>query len=224
MTKGRIMIIDERLSAFIDGLEWNLPEPLEELERQALQDQVPIIRRPMQSFLGFFLRMQRPERILEIGTAVGFSSLLMSEYMPETASIITIEKVPARIQAAKKNFHYFGREDRITLLEGDAAEVLKHLAAQEQQFDLIFMDAAKGQYMNFLQDILKMLPGDGILITDNVLQDGEVIESRYAVNRRDRTIHGRMREYLYFLTHSQELDTVILPIGDGITLSRRVVL
>lgn len=216
------MIIDERLSLFIDALEWKLPEPLMALEKEALQEQVPIIRRPMQTFLGFLLGLVQPENILEIGAAVGFSSILMSEYVPETTQITTIEKVPARIRAAKTNFRKYQKKDRIQLLEGDAAQVLQELAEQGRQFDFIFMDAAKGQYMNFLPDILKMLENNGILVTDNVLQDGEVIQSRYAVNRRDRTIHGRMREFLYYLTHSEELDTVILPVGDGITVSRRI--
>lgn len=216
------MIIDERLSIFIDTLEWKLPEYLEELEKQATEDEVPIIRRSMQSFLGFFLRMNAPEAILEIGAAVGFSSLLMSESVPRETSITTIEKVPARIREAKKNFKKYGKEDRIVLLEGDAADVLEELASQKKQYDFIFMDAAKGQYLNFLPNILKMLSSNGVLITDNVLQDGDVIQSRYAVTRRDRTIHGRMREYLFYLTHSEELDTVILPVGDGITISRRI--
>ncbi len=216
------MIIDERLSVFIDALEWSLPEKLEELEKQALEDQVPIIRRPMQTFLGFILGVVKPGAILEIGAAVGFSSILMSEYVPVGTSITTIEKVPARILEARKNFRKYGKENRITLIEGDAAQVLETLADQGKKYDLIFMDAAKGQYLNFLPDILKMLPENGMLITDNVLQDGDVIQSRYAINRRDRTIHGRMREYLYRLTHSEELDTVILPVGDGITLSRQL--
>ncbi len=216
------MIIDERLSIFIDTLEWELPDYLKELEKQATEDEVPIIRRSMQSFLGFFLRMNAPEAILEIGAAVGFSSLLMSESVPKETSITTIEKVPARIQEAKKNFKKYGKESRITLLEGDATDVLESLASQKKQYDFIFMDAAKGQYLNFLPNLLKMLSPNGILITDNVLQDGDVIQSRYAVTRRDRTIHGRMREYLYYLTHSDILDTVILPVGDGITISRRI--
>lgn len=216
------MIIDERLSVFIDALEWKLPGKLMELEQEALQEQVPIIRRPMQTFLGFLLRLVPPDSILEIGTAVGFSSILMSEYVPDTTEITTIEKVPARIRTAKKNFRRYGREGRITLLEGDAVDLLRDLAAQGRQFDFIFMDAAKGQYKNFLPVLLSMLPPNGILVTDNVLQDGDVIQSRYAVTRRDRTIHGRMREYLYHLTHSEELDTVILPVGDGITVSRHI--
>jgi predicted O-methyltransferase YrrM len=216
------MIIDERLSAFIDALEWELPQDLKELERQATEEQVPIIRRPMQTFLGFLLRLVQPETVLEIGTAVGFSSILMSRSLSASASITTIEKVPQRIRAAKDNFSRYDKTGQITLLEGDAADVLEELAAGGSQYDFIFMDAAKGQYMNFLPNLLKMLPENGILLTDNVLQDGDVLQSRYAITRRDRTIHGRMREYLYQLTHSRELDTVILPVGDGITVSRRI--
>lgn len=214
------MIIEERLSTFIDAMEWKLPGELAALEQRALQEQVPVIRRPMQTFLGFLLGLLQPMSVLEVGTAIGFSSILMSEYLPEKASITTIEKVPARIAAAKENFARYGRAGQIILLEGDAACILPELAGQGKQYDFIFMDAAKGQYLNFLPDVLKMLRKNGILVTDNVLQDGDVLQSRYAVTRRDRTIHGRMRQYLYDLTHSGQLDTVILPVGDGITVSR----
>lgn len=215
------MIIDERLSTFIDTMQWHLPEYLQDVERQAVAEGVPIIRRPMQSFLAFMMGLLRPENILEIGTAVGFSAMLMSEYVPDATAITTIEKVPARIAAAKEHFDRYGKRERIALLEGDAGDVLQELAQKGHRYDFVFMDAAKGQYPSFLKEIEKMLPADGILITDNVLQDGDVIQSRYAVNRRDRTIHGRMREYLYELTHSETLDSVILPVGDGITVTRR---
>lgn len=216
------MIIDERLSVFIDTFQWNLPDYLKELEQKAVEEGVPIIRRPMQTFLGFLLRMVQPEQILEIGAAVGFSSMLMSESVPEETGITTIEKVPARIQAAKINFHKYGKKDRIQLLEGDAADVLQELATQQKKYDFVFMDAAKGQYMHFLEEVLQLMKPGAILVTDNVLQDGDVIESRYAVNRRDRTIHGRMREYLHYLTHTPSMDTVILPVGDGITVTRYI--
>lgn len=215
------MIIDERLALYIDSLSWQIPEYLKELERQAVKNEVPVIRRSMQSFLGFLLRMRSPHRILEIGTAVGFSAMLMSESVPKDTQITTIEKVPMRIKEAKKNFNKYAKEQRIELLEGDAAQILKELDGQGRRFDFIFMDAAKGQYMNFLPELASMLTQGGILVTDNVLQDGDIIQSRYAVTRRDRTIHGRMREYLHSLTHSPEWDSVILPVGDGITLSVR---
>ena len=213
------MIIDERLSTYIDSISWDIPEYLKEVEKTALEKEVPIIRRSMQSLISFLLTTRKPKAILEIGTAVGFSSMLMSEYVSEKTTIDTIEKVPMRINDAKKNFKKYGKEKRINLIEGDALVELDRLVKDNKKYDFIFMDAAKGQYMNFLEYILKLLTDDGMLVTDNVLQDGDIIQSRYAVTRRDRTIHGRMREYLYYLTHSDNLSTVVLPVGDGVTLS-----
>lgn len=213
------MIVDERLTTYIDSLNWQIPEYLKELEKEALADEVPIIRRSMQSLLGFLIRTRKPRVILEIGTAVGFSGMLMSEAAGEDAVIDTIEKVPMRLKAAKKNFKKYGKTEVIHLYEGDAIEVLQRFVEEKKKYDFIFMDAAKGQYLNFLPLVLELLSQHGMLVTDNVLQDGDVIQSRYAITRRDRTIHGRMREYLYMLTHSEDLDTVILPVGDGVTLS-----
>lgn len=210
------MIIDERMSAFIDSLDCGNAPYLDEIEKYALETQVPIIRKSMQSLLKFLLASAKPKNILEVGTAIGFSALLMSEYAPADCHITTIEKYEKRIPIAKENFKRTGRDDRITLLEGDAADWLKKL---EGPYDLIFMDAAKGQYIHFLSDILRLLPAGALLVSDNVLQDGDVVESRFAVTRRNRTIHARMREYLYELKHHPQLETVILPVGDGVTLS-----
>jgi predicted O-methyltransferase YrrM len=143
----------------------------------------------------------------------------MSEYAPADCHITTIEKYEKRIPVARDNFKKAGKEDRITLLEGDAADILKNL---EGQYDIIFMDAAKGQYINFLPDIIRLMPAGGLLISDNVLQDGDIIESRFAVTRRNRTIHARMREYIYELKHNPSLETCILPVGDGVTLSTKL--
>ena len=213
------MIVDERIITFINSMDTENSEILEQIEKEARADSVPIIRREMQSFLRTLLMLKKPVHILEVGTAVGFSALLMSEYAPEECRITTIENYEKRIPIARENFRRAGKADRITLIEGDAAEVLTELTGE---YDFIFMDAAKGQYIHFFDDVLRLLAEGGILVSDNVLQDGDVIQSRYAINRRDRTIHGRMREYLYRLTHSEELDTVILPVGDGITVSRRI--
>lgn len=213
------MIVEERLVTYLDSLCWQLPKKLQETEIKAKEDGVPIIRRSMQSLLAFLIRLQKPQKVLEIGTAVGFSAMLMCEELSEQATIDTIEKVPARIRDAKQNFASYERKDQIRLLEGDAAAVLQELAEQHKQYDFAFMDAAKGQYMAFLQSVEKMLPAGAMLVTDNVLQEGEIIQSRYAINRRDRTIHGRMREYLHYLTHSPMWDSVILPVGDGVAIS-----
>ena len=210
------MITEERISTFISSFDTGNTPFLEELEQYAKKTDVPIIRPQVQNLLKLLLAMKEPKTILEVGTAIGFSALLMSEYGPRDCHITTIEKYEVRIPIARENFKKAGKEKEITLIEGDATQIMKELTGP---YDMIFMDAAKGQYIHFLPDILRLLPTGGILISDNVLQDGDVLQSRYAVTRRDRTIHSRMREYLYELTHHEGLQTDILPIGDGVTVS-----
>ncbi|MGN0335626.1 MAG: O-methyltransferase [Lachnospiraceae bacterium] len=210
------MIIDERMAVYIHSLDAGNSPLVNQIEEEALADDVPIIRKETQSFLRTLLEMKRPKAILEVGTAVGFSALLMSEHVDEDCHITTIEKYEPRIPIAKENFRRAGKEHQITLLEGDAMEFLGTL---EGPYDFIFMDAAKGQYIHFLPEILRILAPGGVLLSDNVLQDGDIIQSRFAVERRNRTIHSRMREYLYTLTHHEQLTTSLLPLGDGVTLS-----
>ena len=212
------MIVDERLVTYINSLDSGNTKQLDLIEQKALETYVPIIRKEMQSFLKLLLAIKKPMRILEVGTAVGFSAILMAEYGPKDCSIVTIENYDKRIPIAHANFKYAHKEDQITLLEGDAMDILPTLS---EQFDLIFMDAAKGQYINFMDDVLRLLKVDGVLVSDNVLQDGVIIESHYIVERRNRTIYKRMREYLYELTHRDDLVTAVLPIGDGITVSTK---
>ena len=207
---------DERLNAFIDSLDTGNTPFLNGIEKEAKETNVPIIRTQVQSLLKLLLAMRKPATILEVGCAIGFSALLMSEYGPEDCHITTIEKYEKRIPVARENFRRAGKEERITLLEGDAVEILQKMTGA---YDMIFMDAAKGQYIHFLPDVLRLLAPGGILLSDNVLQDGNILESRFAVTRRNRTIHSRMRAYLYELKHHPQLETVILPVGDGVTLS-----
>ena len=185
------MIVDERMRTYINSLDMGNTPFLEELEQYAIRERVPIIRREMQSFIKMFLAVNRPKRILEVGTAIGFSTLLMCEYGTKDLEIV-----------AKENFRKAGREAQITLLEGDAGQILKEL---EDSFDMIFMDAAKGQYINWLPDVMRLMKNGGVLISDNVLQEGDIIESHYLVERRNRTIYKRMREYLYELKHNPSL-------------------
>lgn len=210
------MIVEERLITYINSLDSGNTEILEKIENEARAGLVPIIRKETQNLLKLLLAMQRPKRILEVGTAVGFSALLMEEYNPVECWITTIENYAKRIPVAKENFLRAGRQNVIELIEGDAAEVLKTL---QEPYDFIFMDAAKGQYINFLPEVMRLLKSGGVLVSDNVLQDGDIIESRFAVTRRNRTIHKRMRDYLYEITHMEELTTSVLPIGDGVTIS-----
>lgn len=209
----------ERQAAFIRSLDRGNTPFLNEIEREAREAGVPIIRPETQRLLRFFLQMQKPLTILEIGSAVGFSALLMSEYGPASCQVTTIENYDKRIEKARENFRRAGKEERITLLAGDAADILPELTGS---YDMIFMDAAKGQYLSFLPEVMRLLPAGGLLLSDNVWQEGDILESRYAVTRRDRTIHSRMREYLYQITHDARLETVILPTGDGVAASFRV--
>ena len=210
------MIVDERIVTFLNSMETENSEILEQIEKEALADRVPIIRKETQSFLKVLLTLKKPMSILEIGTAVGFSALLMSEYAPKDCKITTIEKFEKRIPIARNIFARGKKEEQIQLLKGDALEIMKELKGS---YDFIFMDAAKAQYIHYLPEAVRLLNQEGILLTDNVLQDGDVMESRFAVERRNRTIHARMREFLYEIKHHEELETSILPLGDGVALS-----
>ena len=215
--KKNRMIVNDRIVSYIHSLESQNSEVLEKIEQCAIKDNVPIIRKEMESFLRVMLSISKPLNILELGCAIGYSAILMSEYLPEGGHITTIENYDKRIVEAKANIQAAGLEDKITLLEGDAMEVMKDL--ESSKYDFVFMDAAKAQYINFLPEVMRLMKPGAILIADNVLQDGDIIESRYGVIRRNRTIHSRMREYMYQVKHMEELETTIVPIGDGITMS-----
>ena len=213
------MIEDARIQAYIESLGQGNGEFLDKLEDHCIKNRIPLIRPSMQSILKVLIKMKDPGSILEVGTAVGFSAILMASCSGEDCRITTIEKYEKRLPLARDNIERSGYGDRIRLIEGDAAEVLKDLAGKGEVYDIVFMDAAKGQYLNFLEDTLKLLDKGGVLVSDNVLQEGDIIQSRFAVTRRNRTIHSRMREYLYILTHDDRLETTILPVGDGVTVS-----
>lgn len=210
------MIVDPRIVSYINSLDMGNSSICDEIEREALAADVPIIRKEMGNLLKVLLALKMPHNILEVGTAVGYSSILMSENMPQDCHITTIENYDKRIPVARQNFKRAGKEDKITLIEGDALEVLQDMTGS---FDFIFMDAAKGQYINYYPHVYRLLSDGGLLISDNVLQEGEIVQSKYGVTRRNRTIHERMREYIYLLTHTDDLITSVVPIGDGITLS-----
>ena len=210
------MYTDERVATFINSLESENSNVLEQIEQEALEVNIPIIKKETQSFLKVLLQIKKPMSILEIGTAIGFSALLMSENAPLTCKITTIENFEKRAQVAEENFRRAKKENQITLIKGDAIEVLKEL---KESFDFVFMDAAKAQYIYYFPHVLRLLKSGGILVSDNVLQDGDIIESRYAIEKRNRTIHDRMREYLYVLKHHEELTTSIIPLGDGVAVS-----
>ncbi len=266
---------EERLTAFIEWLQVSNPPFLRELEKEALADNVPIIRPQTQSLLQFLLQLKKPMRILEVGTAVGFSALFMHTFGPEGMEITTIERDPERIRKARENFKKAGLTEQemetetcgkaetageghpeqestekthdpettqigakteseaeekryvyqdadgravLRLLTGDAAKILPVL---QETYDFIFMDAAKGQYIRFLPETERLLPEGGVMLSDNILQEGEILASKFMVTRRNRTIHKRMREYLYALTHSDSWQTIVISNGDGAAISVR---
>ena len=212
------MITDERTATFIDSISGLNTPYLEELEKKAHAEGIPVIRRATQSLLKFVLADHKPENILELGTATAYSAIFMATY-GGNVHIDTIENYEKRIAEAKINIESSGFEDVINLIEGDAQSVIEELAAGAKSYDMIFIDAAKAQYLSYLPVCKKLLRVGGILISDNVLFDGDIILSRFAVRRRDRTIHARMREYLRVISEDEELVTTILPIADGMTLS-----
>ena len=205
-----------RQAVFIDSLYHGSTETLDRIEREAVAGGVPIIRKGTQSALRMLLELKKPETVLEIGTAVGFSAVFFCTW--SDANVTTIEQYAKRIPLAEQNFRDSGFSDRITFLKGDAGRILPTL---RDTYDFIFMDAAKGQYPAFLEDIRRLLKRGGILAADNVLQDGELLESRFAVERRDRTIHARMREYLQTVCDDDEFITAVLPVGDGLAVTVR---
>ena len=210
------MTTEMRLRAFMDAADRGNSPLLEELYAEAAAEGIPVIRRDTQRFLKTILCLLKPRTILEAGTAVGFSSILMAEYSGPDCRITTIENYEKRIPKARENFRRAGYEDRITLLKGDAADVLKQL---DESYDLIFMDAAKAQYIRYLPDVKRLMKPGSVLLSDNIFFGGNIALSRYLVERRDRTIHERMREYIFTLMNDDLLQTSILQTGDGLAFS-----
>lgn len=213
------MVEHERFESFLESIPDGLPEHLKELELINISNHIPIIRKGSQRLIRFMLELKKPLNILEVGTATGFSALFMLEYIDRAAKLTTIEKMEERVAEAKKNFKKYDKNKQISLVNGDASEILSELSGKGNIYDFIFMDAAKGQYINFFDNIKKLLAPGGILITDNMLQEGRLLDSRYTVVRRERTIHTRMRNYVNALLTDKDFETMLLEAGDGMAVS-----
>ena len=212
------MITNPKVLEYLDIISPVNSKAIEEIRAEAKRNYIPIIKRDTENFLKFVLKMQNPGSILEIGCAVGYSAAVMLEN--SDADILTVEKMPERVEEAKRNIRYADFESRASILEGDAGEILKSLADKGEKFDFIFMDAAKAQYITWLPIVKKLLKESGMIFSDNCLQEGDLAESSFAIRKRDKTIHKRMREYIYLLLHDETLESWIFSIGDGVLLSR----
>lgn len=208
-----------RIDSFINSYYKDDEGILGEIYEEALRNNVPVIKKVTRELMKVLLLCNKPLRILEIGTAVGYSSLFMSNYLNEEAKIVTIELDAKRYLVAKDNINKLSKSHTIEIINGDALSVIKEM---KDEFDFIFVDAAKGQYINYLEDVMRLLKVGGMIFSDNVLQDGEVLESHYLVEKRNRTIHSRMREYLYEINNCEQLETSILSVGDGVALSLKI--
>lgn len=209
---------EERWLTFLDAVSPELEEPLKALESEAREQNIPLVRRDTQKLLRILLAIKCPKRILEIGAASGFSAILMAAC--SDCPIDTIENYAPRIALAKANIARANMAERITLYEGDAEEIL--LTFEEESYDFVFIDAAKGQYPAFWEQMQPLLNKKALVVADNILQEGDTLESRYAVKRRDRTIHARMRTFLYEVLHDRTCESTILPVGDGVLVAAKI--
>ena len=212
------MITNLKVLEYLDIISPVNSQTVEEIRSVAKENYIPIIKRDTENLLKFVLKMQNPKSILEIGCAVGYSAIIMLEN--SDADIVTVEKMPERVEKAKKNIKYANLEDRAKIIEGDAGEILERLVNENKKFDFIFMDAAKAQYITWLPTVKALLKDKGIIFSDNCLQEGDLLESSFAIRKRDKTIHKRMRDYIYLLLHDEDLESWIFSIGDGVLLSR----
>lgn len=190
---------------------------LKDIEEFARENAVPIVQKESGKFLEFMVSMKKPLKILELGTAIGFSSILMYEAAGTNPNIVTIERDEKMIELARLNLKKFSLDDKIKIKEGDCLEILESL---DETFDLIFMDAGKGHYNHFLPHCLRLLEKDGIIVADNVLFRG-MVASNDLVQRRKITIVKRMRTYLDMVSSNKDLITSVIPIGDGIAITKR---
>lgn len=212
-------VTDDYINNYLRNLQPHYDGVLGEIEREARKTDVPIIPHETARLLSVLLTMKKPENILEIGTAVGFSSGLMSRYLKEGGKVTTIDRFEVMLKDARVNIKRMGLEDKIQIIEGDAAEVLPTLSGP---YDVIFLDAAKGQYSAFLPHCIRLMPIGGLLIVDDVLQGGTIAKTRFSVPRRQRTIHKRLRNFLWDISHTDVLTSAIVPIGDGLAVCVKV--
>lgn len=212
-------VTDDYINSYLRTIQPHYDGVLGEIEKESRDAQVPVIPHETARLLSVLLTMKKPKNILEVGTAVAFSSGLMSRYLQDGGTITTIDRYELMLKDARKNIARMGLENTIKILEGDAADILPTLTGP---YDVIFLDAAKGQYSAFLPHCLRLLPVGGLLIVDDVLQGGDIAKTRFSVPRRQRTIHKRLRNFLWDISHNDALESSIVPIGDGLAVCVKI--
>ena len=212
-------VTDEEINLYLRTVQPMYDGILGEIQKQSIENQVPIIPHETARLLSVLLSLKKPKKILEIGTAVGFSAGLMSRYLQEGGKITTIDRFEVMLKDGREQKKKMQLQDTIEIIQADAADVLPTL---KEEYDVIFLDAAKGQYGSFLPHCLRLLPIGGLLIVDDVLQGGSIAKTRFSVPRRQRTIHKRMRNFLWDISHHPSLESCILPVGDGVALCYKI--
>ena len=188
---------------------------LDKIKEKALEEHIPIIMDDTLSVIEKYLKNKKPKRILEIGTAVGYSAMCFSDFLDEDGIIDTIERDEERVKEAKINIEKVGVKEKINIYEGDAVEILPTL---NEKYDAVFIDAAKGKYPFFLKEALRMIKEDGVIFADNILYKGYVM-SDYNKHKQ-RTAVRNLREYIKEVSENPDLETEILEVGDGLAISK----
>lgn len=210
-------VVKEEIVDFMRTRQKQVSGSLKELETFAHAENIPIIPHETVAYFRFLLETLQPQKILEIGTAIGFSALLMAEHAPH-AQITTIDRNPEMIALAKANFSKFDKRRQITLLEGDAMDILPHL---KDCYDFVFMDSAKSKYIVFLPRILELLEVGGVVVLDDIFQGGDVAKDIMEVRRGQRTIYRGLQNLFNATLNHPDLTASLVPLGDGILMIRK---
>lgn len=214
-----MVISDEKLLSYINSVLPMRDGKLGELQKYGYDNNYPIIPKDSVALMAVILSLLKPSEILELGTAIGFSACFMTDFLKDGGKVTTVDRYPLMIEEAKENIKNLGKTESIRIIEGDINEVVSKLNGE---YDLIFMDGGKGQYVNILPDCLRLLRTGGILIADDILLDGEIGKDRLDVKRRNRTTWSRLRDFIDALVNDSRLETSILTIGGGMALCRKV--
>ena len=211
------MMINKIIEDYVTSL-YNEPDFFDKLRKEHYD--YPISKKEVVGFIINMLAIIKPKKILEIGTCIGFSSMLMADQDPEI-EIITIDRHQIMIDKAKHHFFTYGYDNRIKLIEDSALHALENMNEKEYMFDFIYLDAAKGQYIKFLPHLIRLLKTGGTIISDNILQNGTVAQEWETIEKRQRTIYNNMRQFLQIITNTEGLTSSILTIGDGLAITTK---